>query len=120
MFCDRAGHLNEFCFRRKRIERRRVEYTRDSYRDEFIDFLPHSYSHALPRFYSCASPRTFPRALPRTSSGALPQFAHGLNHRSYGYGPRPHHGDHFPRRPGFSVGGSGVFAVPSRATLRAV
>jgi hypothetical protein len=23
-FCDRAGHLNEFCFRRKRIERRRV------------------------------------------------------------------------------------------------
>jgi hypothetical protein len=24
MFCDRAGHLDEFCFRRKRIERRRV------------------------------------------------------------------------------------------------
>jgi hypothetical protein len=23
-----------------------------------------------------------------------------------GYGPRPHHGDHFPHRPGFSVGGS--------------
>jgi hypothetical protein len=26
MFCGRAGHLDEFCFRRKRIERRRVEY----------------------------------------------------------------------------------------------
>jgi hypothetical protein len=38
MFCGRAGHLDEFCFRHKRIERRRVEYARDSYRDEFIDF----------------------------------------------------------------------------------
>jgi hypothetical protein len=45
MFCCRAGHLDEFCLRRKRIERTRVEYTRDSYRDEFIDFLPRSYSH---------------------------------------------------------------------------
>jgi hypothetical protein len=120
IFCGRAGHLDEFCFRRKRIERRRVEYTRDSYRDEFIDFLPRSYSHAPPRFYSRASPRTFPRALPHTSSGALPQFAHEPNHRSYGfgpsenrfeprhfdYGPRPHHGDRFPRRPGFFIGES--------------
>jgi hypothetical protein len=38
MFCGHAGHLDEFCFRWKRIERRRVEYTRNSYRDEFIDF----------------------------------------------------------------------------------
>jgi hypothetical protein len=38
IFCGRAGHLDEFWFRRKRIERRRVEYARDSYRDEFIDF----------------------------------------------------------------------------------
>jgi hypothetical protein len=30
MFCDRADHLDEFCFRRKRIERRRVEYARNS------------------------------------------------------------------------------------------
>jgi hypothetical protein len=59
MFGGRAGHLDEFCFRRKRIERRRVEYARDSYHDEFIDFPPGSYSHAPPRFYSCASPRTF-------------------------------------------------------------
>jgi hypothetical protein len=56
----------------------------------------------------------------RTSSGALSQFAHGPNHRSYGfgprenhfeprrfgYGPRPHCGDRFPRRPGFPTRGS--------------
>jgi hypothetical protein len=112
MFCGRAGHLDEFCFRQKRIERRRVEYARDSYRDEFIDFPSRSYSHVLPRFYSCASPYTFSRV--------LPQFAHGPNHRSYGFGPRenrfeprrfgydprPHRGDRFPRRPGFPTGGS--------------
>jgi hypothetical protein len=120
MFCGRAGHLDEFYFRRKRIERKRIEYARDSYRDEFIDFPPHSYSHIPRRFYSRASPRTFSRALPRTSSGALPQFAHGPNHRSYGfgprenlfeprrfgYGPRPHRGDRFPHRSGFPTGGS--------------
>jgi hypothetical protein len=120
MFYSRAGHLDEFCFRRKRIERRCVEYARDSYRDEFINFSPRSYSHVPPRFYTCASPRTFSCALPRTSSSALPQFAHGPNHRSYGFGPRenrfeprrfgygpcPHRGDHFPHRPGFPGGGS--------------
>jgi hypothetical protein len=110
IFCGRAGHLDEFCVRRKRIERRRAEYARDSYHDEFIDFLPRSYFHVPPRFYSRASPRTFSRA--------LPQFAHGPNHRSYGfdprenrfeyrhfgYGPRPHRGDRFPHRPGFPTG----------------
>ncbi len=30
MFCGRVGHLDEFCFRRKRIERRHVEYVRNS------------------------------------------------------------------------------------------
>jgi hypothetical protein len=29
MFCGHADHLDEFCFRRKRIERRHVEYARD-------------------------------------------------------------------------------------------
>jgi hypothetical protein len=120
MFYGRADHLDEFCFRRKRIERRHVEYARDSYHDEFIDFPPRSYSHVPPHFYSRASPRTFSRALPLTSSGALAQFAHGPNHHSYGfgqrenrleptrfgYGPRPNHGDRFPRRPGFPAGGS--------------
>jgi hypothetical protein len=112
MFCDRDGHLDEFCFRRKRIERRRVEYARDSYRDEFIDFPPRSYSHVLPRPYSHALAHTFSRA--------LPQFAHGPNHHSYGfgqrenrfearcfgYGPCPHRGDCFPHRPCFPAGGS--------------
>jgi hypothetical protein len=80
MFCGRAGHLDEFCFRRKRIERRRVEYARDSYRDEFIDFPSRSYSRILPHSYSRVSPHTFSRA--------LAQFAQGPNHRSYGFGPR--------------------------------
>jgi hypothetical protein len=81
MFCGRAGHLDEFCFQRKRIESSRVEYARDSYRDEFIDFPPRSYSHVSPRFYSRASPHTFSHALPRTSSSASPQFTHGPNHQ---------------------------------------
>jgi hypothetical protein len=112
MFCDRAGHLDEFCFRRKRIERMRVEYATNSYRDEFIDFPPRSYSHVLPHFYS--------RASPRTSSCAFTQFSYGPNHRLYdfrsrenrfeprclGYGPRHHCGDRFPCRPDFSAGGS--------------
>jgi hypothetical protein len=120
MFCGRTGHLDAFCFQRKRIERRHVEYARDSYHDEFIDFPPRSYSRILPRSYSHASPLTFSRALPRTSSCALPQFAHGPNHclygfgprenrfepRRFGYGPHPHRGDRFPHRPSFSAGGS--------------
>jgi hypothetical protein len=120
MFCGRAGHLDEFCFRRKRIERRRVEYARDSYRDEFIDFLSRSYSHVPPRFYSRASHCTFSRA--------LPQFAHGPNHRSYGlgpqenrfehkhfgYGPRPHRDDRFLHRPGFLARGSFPHFEPRR------
>jgi hypothetical protein len=69
MFCGRVGHLDEFCFWPKRIERRHFDYARNSYRDEFSDFPPRSFSHALP----C------------TSSHALPQFAHGPNHRSYGF-----------------------------------
>jgi hypothetical protein len=48
MFCGRADHLDEFCFRWKRIERRRVEYARYSYHDEFIDFPSRSYSHVPP------------------------------------------------------------------------
>jgi hypothetical protein len=70
MFCGRAGHLDEFCFRRKRIEKRRFEYAKNSYHDEFHDFLPRSYS----------------RALARTSSRALSHFSHGPNHRSYSFG----------------------------------
>jgi hypothetical protein len=56
MFCGRADHLDEFCFWRKRIERRRSNYARNSYRDEFSDFPPHSFSCALPRTSSHALP----------------------------------------------------------------
>jgi hypothetical protein len=69
MFCDHAGHLNDFCFRRKRIKKRCFNYARNSYRNEFIDFLPHSYS----------------RTLPRTSSCAVSRFFSGHNHHSYGF-----------------------------------
>jgi hypothetical protein len=78
--------------------------------DEFLDFLPRTYSHTLP----C------------TSSRALSRFSHGPNHRSYGFGSRensfvprrfgydpcPHGGDRFPRRPGFSTGGSHTHPEP--------
>jgi hypothetical protein len=29
--------------------------------------------------------------------------------RRFRYGPRPHHGDHFPRRAGFPAGGSYIY-----------
>jgi hypothetical protein len=103
IFCGCAGYLDEFCFRRKKIGGMRFDYARNSYHDEFSDF-----SH-----------RSFSRALPHTSR-ALPQFAHGSNHHSYGfgsrenhfeprrfgYGLRPHRGDHFPRRHVYPAGGS--------------
>jgi hypothetical protein len=62
MFCVHASHLDEFYFHRKRIEKRRFDYARNSYRDEVINFLPH------------------------TSSRSSPHFFHGPNHRSYGFG----------------------------------
>jgi hypothetical protein len=64
MFCGRAGHLDEFCFQRKRMEKRHVDYARNSYHDKFIDFLPHFSSHAPSH------------------------FSHGPNHRSYGFDSR--------------------------------
>jgi hypothetical protein len=104
IFCGCAGHLDEFCFNHKRIEKKHFDYARNPYRDEFLDFPPHSYS----------------RASPRTSSRAFSHFSHEPNHCSYGFGsrennfvhrcfcydPRPYRGDHFPRRPGFPTGGS--------------
>jgi hypothetical protein len=104
MFCGRARHLDEFYFWRKRMEKRHMDYARNSYRDEFINFPSHSYS----------------RASPRTSSHALYHFSHGPNYRSYGFGSRensfvprrfgynshPHRGDHFPCRHGFPARGS--------------
>jgi hypothetical protein len=59
MFCGRAGHLDKFCFRHKRMEKMHADYARNSYHNEFIDFPPHF------------------------SSRALSHFSHGPNHRSY-------------------------------------
>jgi hypothetical protein len=70
MFCVCVGHLVVFCFRRKRMEKRCVDYATNSYHDEFFDFLS--------RFYSCVSPRT--------SSRALSHFSYVPNHRSYDFG----------------------------------
>jgi hypothetical protein len=64
MFYDRAGHLDEFCFHHKRLEKMHFDYARNSYRDEFINFLP------------C------------TSSRASSRFFHRPNHRSNGFGSR--------------------------------
>jgi hypothetical protein len=106
IFCGHAGHLDEFCFWRERIEMMRLDYARNSYRDEFSDLPPHSFS----------------RALSRTSSRALSHLSHEPNHHSYGFGsrensfeprrfgydPHPHRGDRFPRRPIFLAGGSHI------------
>jgi hypothetical protein len=59
MFCGHAGHLDEFCFPCKRMEKRRVDYARNSYHNEFIDFPP------------------------LISSRAPSHFSHGPNHHSY-------------------------------------
>jgi phage FluMu protein Com len=64
MFYGHAGHLDKLCFRCKRIERRRVEYTTNTH-------------HVPPRFYSRASAHTFSRV--------FSQFSYGPNHRSYGF-----------------------------------
>jgi hypothetical protein len=110
MFCSHADHLDEFYFWWKRIERRHVEYVRNSYRDEFLDLPPCSYSHVPSCSYSRALPHTFPRVLSRFSHGPN-QCSYGFgsqeNHfepRRFGYGSRPHRGDRFPRRSGFPAG----------------
>jgi hypothetical protein len=56
MFCGRAGHFDELCFWHKRIKKRRFEYARNSYHDEFFDFPPRSYSRASSHTSSHALP----------------------------------------------------------------
>jgi hypothetical protein len=80
----------------------------------------------MPKTHIVVSFLIFHFALSRTSSCALPQFAHGPNHRSYGfgsrenqfvprrfgYGPRFHRGDSFPHSPGFTAGVSRTHPEP--------
>jgi hypothetical protein len=86
-YCHRDGHLAEFCFRRKRDERREYELnSRNMYHP------PHGV-HVLHIQRRNARPRD---AMPQ---GARPQVArshdghggrawHGLGHEKYGFGPR--------------------------------
>jgi hypothetical protein len=96
MFCGHAGHLDEFCFRRKRIEKRGFDYATNSYHDEFIDFPSRSYSHTLSRFFHG----------PNHHSYGIGSRENNFVSRRFGYGPRLHRGDHFPCRPNFPTGGS--------------
>jgi hypothetical protein len=57
-----VGHMDEFFFRCKRMEKRHAYYARNSYHDEFIDLPPH------------------------ISSSASSHFSHGPNHHSYDFG----------------------------------
>jgi hypothetical protein len=118
MFCGRSGHFDEFCFQRKRIEKRYLGYAKNSYHDEFIDFRPRSYSCVPPRSYSHASPHTSSHALPRVShepNHRLYDFGSRENHfvpRRFGYNPHPHHCDHFSHKTGFSAGASHTHFEP--------
>jgi hypothetical protein len=96
IFCGCAGHLDEFCFDRKRIEKRHFGYARNSYRNEVIDFPPHYYSHALSRFFY--GPNHHSYGFGSREKSFVP--------RHFGYGQHSHHSDCFPRRHGFPAGGS--------------
>jgi hypothetical protein len=75
MFCGCAGHLDKFCFRCKRIERRRFNYARNLYRGEFSNFPPRSFSRALPH--------TSLRCLISQSSSELWKWHRRLDHLSF-------------------------------------
>jgi hypothetical protein len=59
MFCGHADHLDEFCFHRKRIEKRYSDSARNSYCDEFIDFLARISSHASTLFIDRPNHRSY-------------------------------------------------------------
>jgi hypothetical protein len=102
MFCGSAGHLDEFCFHRKRIEKMRFHYARNSYHDEFTDFPPRSYYHAPSHFFH----------EPNHCSYGFGSRENSFVPRCFGYGPCPHHGDHFPCRSSFAAAGSYIHFEP--------
>jgi hypothetical protein len=67
-------------------------YVKNSYRDEFIDFPSRSYSRALP----CTSSHE-----PNHCSYGFGSQENCFEPRRFGYGPHPHRGDRFLRRPDF-------------------
>jgi hypothetical protein len=96
MFCGRAGHLDEFCFRCKRIEKRRFDYARNSYHNEFLDFLPCTSSHALSHFFH----------EPNHCSYDFGSRENSFVPRCFGHDPRSHCGDRPLHRHNFPAGGS--------------
>jgi hypothetical protein len=88
MFCGRVGKLDEFRFQRKRMEKRRMDYARNSYHDEFIDFLPHFSSHAPSHFSHRPNHRSY----------AFGSRESGLVHGFFDVDPRSHRGVRPPRR----------------------
>jgi hypothetical protein len=104
MFCGHVGHLDEFCFCHKRIEKRCLDYARNSYHDEFIDFPPRTSSHASPHVFYGPNHRSY--GFSSQENSFVP--------RRFGYGPGPHRGDRPPCRHGFSSKGAYSHFEPSR------
>jgi hypothetical protein len=52
MFCSHVGHLDQFCFRHKRMEKRRVDYARNSYHNESIEFSTSLFFSCFVSFFS--------------------------------------------------------------------
>jgi hypothetical protein len=102
MFCGHACHLDEFCFCRKKIEKRHFDYARNSYRDEFTDSLHRTSSRASPRFYHEPNHRSY--GFVSRENSFVP--------RCFGYVPRSHRSDHPPCRHGFPDGGSYTHIEP--------
>jgi hypothetical protein len=96
MLCGRASHLDEFYFRPKRIEKRHLDYARNMYHDEFIDFLPHISSRASPHIFHRPNHRSY--GFGSQENSFVP--------RCLGYGPRLHCCDRPPHGHGFPAGGS--------------
>jgi hypothetical protein len=96
IFCDRAGHLDGFCFHRKRIKKRRLDYARNSYHDEFNDFPPRTYSRASPYFFYGPNHRSY--GFRSQENNFVP--------RCFGYDSHPHCGDCPTSRHGFPASGA--------------
>jgi hypothetical protein len=110
MFCGCTGNLDEFCFRHKRIEKGHFDYARNSYHNEFTDFSPRSYSRAPPRTPSCAVSCFFHE--PNHCSYGFGSRENNFVPKRFGYDSRPHHGDRFPCRHSFPIGGSYTCSEP--------
>jgi hypothetical protein len=104
MFYGHAGHLDEFYFRHKRMEKKCFDYARNLYHDEFIDFLPHTSCRALPRFFH--GPNDLSYGFGSRENIFVP--------RCLGYGPRPHRGDRPLCSHGFLARGAYSHLEPSR------